>query len=349
MHATAVRDLQRHRDYPSVSIMMPTESAGSLTDEDRRRLAFRIDQLMVRLRDDVGPEVTIDIVERLRDLLADAARRPTRRSIALYAAPGVGSVHHLDVEVHERTMVDDSFATRDLLDQVRLTESYLVATVSDRLVRAYEGGPDGLAPLDGTTHSDGRVGRTGFPLERAEEESDRSWERRTVDALRRLGRRGAPLVLLGAERRVAALLRATGVRPAAVVRGNHDRSSPRQLAELARPHLETWVSARESRAMRRLEAARSRHLLATGLDELWSLARDGRVELLVVERSFAVPVRVVGEHLVPVGPDEVEAPDVVDDAVDDLIEAVVLRGGEVVLVPDGELGHGRGAAGVLRY
>ena len=73
------------------------------------------------------------------------------------------------------------------------------------------------------------------------------------------------------------------------------------------------------------------------------------MELLVVERNFAVPVRADGPHLVPVGPDEVEAPDVVDDAVDDLIEAVALRRGEVVIVPDGVLEDMGRVAAALRF
>jgi hypothetical protein len=342
MHASAVLELQRHRDYPSVSILLRTAPGPVLHDADRLRLRAHLDRLAERLRDDVGPEATIDIVERLRDLAERAATRPARSALALFAAPDVGSFHHLDVEVHERTMVDDSFATRDLLDQVRLPESYLLATVSERVVKAYEGGPDGLSVLGG-------AGSSAFPVERGESESARAWERRTVDALRRLGRRSLPLVLVGAERRIGALLRSTGVRPVAMIRGNHDRTPTHRLEVLAWPHLERWAAERDRRAVHRLETARSRHLLATGLDELWGLAHDGRVELLVVERSFAVPVRVVGQHLVPVGPDEVEDPEVVDDAVDDLIEAVVLRRGEVVLVPDGTLGAAGGVAGVLRY
>jgi hypothetical protein len=85
------------------------------------------------------------------------------------------------------------------------------------------------------------------------------------------------------------------------------------------------------------------------LDEVWALAQESRVELLVVERNHAVPVRVDGAHLVQVAPDESEAPDVIDDAVDDLIEAVALRRGEVVIVPDGTLAEHGGLAAVLRF
>ena len=73
------------------------------------------------------------------------------------------------------------------------------------------------------------------------------------------------------------------------------------------------------------------------------------MELLVVERNIAVPVR----PRAPTSsgrPAEIEAPDVVDDVVDELIEAVALRRGEVVIVPDGRprrVGTGRGGPAVL--
>jgi hypothetical protein len=157
------------------------------------------------------------------------------------------------------------------------------------------------------------------------------------------------LVLFGAGRRVATLVRAGGVEPAAVILGNHDRTPWATLAELARGPLADWAGARNATAMHRLDQARGRRRFASGLDEVWSLAEESRVELLVVERNFAVPVRVDGAHLVPVDPDEIEAPDVVDDAVDDLIEAVALRRGEVVVVPDGVLAESGGVAAVLRF
>ena len=37
--------------------------------------------------------------------------------------------------------------------------------------------------------------------------------------------------------------------------------------------------------------------------------------------------------------DDPEAPGVIDDAVDELLEAVLVRGGDVVAVPDGALAH----------
>jgi len=264
---------------------------------------------------------------------------PTQRSLALFASPSMSDAYHLDVDVRERTIVDDTFATRDLVDEARRSVAYLAATVSDRHVRVLEGSGDRLAASTAR----------GFPLERWPDESSPSWERRTVDGLRRLGVDGVPLVLFGTGRRVGALLRASGVDPVAMVRGNHDQTSWATLGQLARPLMDEWAGSRNAAALHQLEEARGHRRLATGLDEVWSLAHESRVELLVVERGFEAPVRADGHHLVPVPPEEVEDPDVVDDAVDDLIEVVLLRRGKVAIVPGGTVEeHGRVAA-VLRY
>ena len=81
---------------------------------------------------------------------------------------------------------------------------------------------------------------------------------------------------------------------------------------------------------------------------MWSLANDGRVDLVLVEESFEVAALVGPDRQLELVDDPV-GPGVVDDIVDDTIEAVLLRGGRAVLVPDDELAHHDRIAAVLRY
>ena len=100
--------------------------------------------------------------------------------------------------------------------------------------------------------------------------------------------------------------------------------------------------------MQRLDDARSARRYAGGVDEVWALANDGRVEVVVVEDGYRMAVR-IDEHRQLHPAEDREAPDVVDDIVDDTIELVLRTGGRAVIVGDGELeAHGRIAA-VLRY
>jgi hypothetical protein len=127
--------------------------------------------------------------------LSDLEAQPVRRSVALRLTVDVHGPHASSPRADRS---HDTFATRDLLDEVRRNVAFVAATVSDRTVRIFEGAGDLLSPV---------VGR-GVPLERLPDETDVSWERRTVSLLRRVGAGTHPLVLFGAGRRVATLVRA---------------------------------------------------------------------------------------------------------------------------------------------
>jgi len=58
--------------------------------------------------------------------------------------------------------------------------------------------------------------------------------------------------------------------------------------------------------------------------------------LLLVEHAYEQPVRLLpGNRVSPA--DDATAPEVIDDGIDDIIEAVLARGGRVELLPDGAL------------
>lgn len=68
-----------------------------------------------------------------------------------------------------------------------------------------------------------------------------------------------------------------------------------------------------------------------------------------MEEDFHFPARVdaTGRILTPAK--DVTAPDVIDDAVDEIIEAVLLKQGQVVFVEPGRLADAERIALILRY
>ena len=131
------------------------------------------------------------------------------------------------------------------------------------------------------------------------------------------------------------------------VAGNHDRTGWADLHHLAWPLVVDWLRADADRARRSLDTARDQHRYAGGLDEVWELAHEGRVELLVVEEDYAVSARVLDGRLELAK--DTWAPDVIDDAVDELIETVLRKGGRAVVVPPGDLADAGHVGAVLRY
>ena len=77
------------------------------------------------------------------------------------------------------------------------------------------------------------------------------------------------------------------------------------------------------------------------------MAMDGRLEMVVVEDGYSVAARLVDGRLLPAA--DATAPDVIDDAVDEVIEAVLRHGGGAVIVGDGQLAGFDRIAAVARY
>ena len=84
--------------------------------------------------------------------------------------------------------------------------------------------------------------------------------------------------------------------------------------------------------------------VASGMPAAWLAACTTRPEVLAVDESLFYPARLSddGDTLTPAR--DIDHPDVVDDAVDELIELVLVRGGWIAFTDPGALDHHHGVA-----
>lgn len=111
---------------------------------------------------------------------------------------------------------------------------------------------------------------------------------------------------------------------------------------LVRPVAYEHLHSRRREALEIIDARAGTDLVATGITAAWKAAHQGHPEVLVVEDTLIYPARTSGrggETITPAA--DVEHLDVIDDAVDELIDKVMGRGGWVALVEQGTLAaHG---------
>jgi hypothetical protein len=261
------------------------------------------------------------------------------------------------VPVQDRAVVDPTFATRDLVRSLHRTPRHVVLVLTDREARLFDGIDDHLLPTirsafpltSGTRGARGvgrRPQRTGDHSSESKEAFLRSVDRALGTYLRL---HPAPLVIVGARRTLArflALSRNTG-RLAGTIHGSHARTPLPVLVGLVRPVLERYLRSRQDEALALLEARADAGRLVSGVPATWLAARAERPEMLAVEQGLFYPARLSsdGDLLIPA--DDVEHPEVIDDAIDELIETVLRRGGWIALIEDGLLAeHNRIALAV---
>jgi hypothetical protein len=338
MNRLLLAELQALRCYPSITVLFNTTPGAVLRAAESDTAARLIDQADRRLVDDVDDSTRTELVVRLRELLYEQEQQPAAHAVALCVSPEYTAPVKLGRSVEERVIVDDTFATRDLVADLNRTALYRVATLSERRVRILIGDRQRLVES-----------REEWPLERMEDESGPSWKARVAERLAaEHARVTLPTILAGVQRSVQGLAPKALFDVVGTITGNQDRTSWVELHHAAWPMMTDWLRNDQQRALERLDTARSANRYAGGINEIWPLARDGRVEMLVVEETFSMAARIDENHqLLPA--DDPEHPEVNDDIIDDTIETVLRLGGSSVMVGPGVLDDHQHIAAVLRY
>jgi hypothetical protein len=357
-----VVSLQAVHDYPAVSVLCATETAPVMSRTAAGRLAALVDEAGERLSAEFGATEARPLSARLESLARDATGRPTREAVALYVSHTHTSAWSLPVAVADRTIIDPTFATRDLVRTLHRTPRHVVLVLTDHEARLFDGVGDSLLPpFVGPFPMAAPRSR---PLREPERSRNRDRITREVDEneafLRTVDRAlgtylrlyPAPLVLVGTRTMVARfshLSRNLG-RLAGTVHGSHARTPLPKLAALIRPVLEAYLRSRQDEALALLEERSGAARVVSGMSAVWLAARVERPEMLAVEQGLFFPARISsdGDFLTPAT--DVDHPDVIDDAVDEVIETVLRRGGWIALVEDGALAdHDRIALSVRHH
>ncbi|GAA5180468.1 hypothetical protein GCM10023322_12840 [Rugosimonospora acidiphila] len=355
--AAQIAALQKIREYPAISVLVTTTPAAVLGAEDALRLDALAGRAVHRVRGELCPATAAPAVERLNALLALARRGPAARALALYASASTQALIRLPIPVHDREAVDPTFATRDLVRARQRIPPYCVLALSPSHARLFEAVNNILLPAPTCAfpmHVAHRIPHRGSgPADRPTHTIDHDDFYRDVDAALSayLRRHPVPFVLVGDGRAAAGFqLACTNHRRlVGTVRGNLSSTPARELSTRIHSALDAYLNRRQAEAVALIARRASAGRVASGMPAAWLAARTRRPEMLAVDESLFYPARISddGDTLIPAV--DVEHPDVIDDAVDELIELVLARGGRVAFTTPGALAeHHHGVAVTIR-
>lgn len=353
--------LQQIKNKTCVTITLPTHRAAPENKQDPIRLKNLVKQAMERLADGALSGDLDALKKQLDQLMDDLDYRNMQDGLALFASPDFSRAIYLPFVLKERVVVGDSFFTRDLVFAMNRTPRFWVLVLSEKPTRLYEGlrneltevqdggfpliheGPGGEEPLPG-----------GFGIQKSayRDERHRQFFRQVDEALKPfLATDPLPLVAVGVDRYLAFFDEVTSNKDSILttLKGSHDKTSPYELAKLIWPLVEDSLNQTRTRIVSELEKAISERKFVSTVGEVWRLANEGRGRILLVEEGFHFPARIdeTGRTLIP--DDNTDAQDVMEDAVDRIIETVLEKQGQVVFMDDGQLELHRRIALILRY
>jgi hypothetical protein len=281
----------------------------------------------------------------------------TLDGLALYVSHDFAKLYSLPFTVPARVIIDKTFATRDLVYGLHREQRYWVLLLSQGSTRLLAGtgetleevqdknfpitmtGPGATSPIPfdaDSSYLDDRH-RRFFQL------VDSAFSTYTEDE-------SLPLIVGGVVRQVSFFQEVSQYTPsiAGTFGGNFDKATIAELTPQVWPIVQSVREAQQADALQALENAISAQAFVSTVEEAWRLAQEGRGKLLLVEKNYHVPAVLTengGLKLV----EEPGGTEVIDDAVDEVIEAVLAKGGEIAIVDNGALAIHQRIALTLRY
>jgi hypothetical protein len=360
MNQYDVRLLLQISGYPCVTITLPTHRTSPENRQDQVRLKNLITETTDRLLEEFNKRDVDGLLKRLENLTDTIDFRSTLDGLALFVNQDFERAFRIPFQIPERVIIGESFFTRDLVHALNHSARYWVLALSEKPTRLYEGydhhlteieergfpmiheGPGGEAPLPG-----------GFGIRRSahRDERHRQFFRKVDDTLKPfLADDPLPLIVVGVDRYHAFFNEVSAHTIAVVGRitGSYDKTSSHELGKLVQPLVDKYRDEKRKEALEQLERAVGERKFVSTIGEVWRLANEGRGDILLVEEDLHYPGR-MDDNGVLVRADDPAAPNVMDDAVDEIIETVLNKQGRVVFVENGQLEKHRRIAMVLRF
>jgi len=336
--------LARAQSPVSASLLLATVPAPQMLPVDLARLRALARDAERRLDEEPDQSAAAAVSAGLEAAITTASQGPTDRGLAILVSPQATHLHHLRVAPRDRVVIDPTFATRDLVRSAAEDPPFLMLVIDGRAARLFHYGQRYSQPILAHDFPMVRPADVALREPASAETADRARRERNLNFLRqveanlaaRVAESDLPVVLIASDRTVSAFLSvAKPRRIAAIVRSGALNVPLIDLQELAREELAGHVRDRAAAALDTARVRLAHGRAVSGLEAAWEALRTGDPDLLVVERTHAPAVRVSDGSLEIV--DDAEELGVIDDAIDDLIEAALARGADVVTVPDGSL------------
>lgn len=362
MNQDDVKFLQSIQSYPSVSILLTTHRSAPENQQDPIRVKNLTNDAKERLQVDFSERELTSVLAQLDQAVESIDYSHTLDGLAIFANQELYRVYYQAFSFEDRVVVDETFATRDLVFALNRTPRYWVLAMSENSTNLFAGVLDNLDEV-GTSESPLTNTESGDSIKLPDSQEMNTSANRGDDLHHQYLHKAdavlttlmatdpLPLVLVGIDRYFSLFNEVSAHKDAviATLSGNHDKTSPHDLGKLIYPIIQDALTEQRKAALERLENAIGAQLCASGMEEAWRMAQEGRGDLLLIEEGFRYPARVDSSGIKLVSADDLTAIDVMDDAVDELIEAVMGKGGKVVFVDDETLENHQRVALILRY
>ncbi|MCE2789648.1 MAG: hypothetical protein LW630_07010 [Saprospiraceae bacterium] len=326
LHGEELLQLLQEKGKLCVSIILPTHRVSADRKIDKFQMEKALDMVRQALKVKYNEEEYGPLLKKLEVLSDTVDYNHNLEGLGLYVSEDVEMMVRFPFHVEEKIMVGDNFEIRDLLQYTQITKPYLALMVSEKQIRLFSG--NGTPPKE--------IRGEDFPMEYTETYLYNTPSRGSSQPFNSQMRSFEHDKSHMNELRHKAFFRASDDLLKQYMIQEH--ASLAEIGELITEVLQKELKHKIACLIDEFREKIGEGRGVAGIQEVWSVAGEGRGWKLIVEKDYKVPGFVRDDNpnfllLKPVA----ESHKTLADAVDDIMEEILRKGGEVYIAENGEL------------
>ncbi len=298
------------------------------------------------------------LMQRLLNLESQIDHNYNLESLVLFVNEEIAEYTRLPIAVEDRVVIDNTFATRDLIRAMHLDSGYYILILSQQRVRLVEAFNDKLVkeigspfPIDNTRF---------YSTDKAELSNAKRQTNliagffNQIDKEVNIIRKANPLPVLicSEEGNYYEYLKIADQKQSifdTYLNKNRVEEKAHHIISEAWKIVKQYTEEKNNARKAELEKAVSQNRFLSDTNEIWQAIKQGRIQTLFIELGKFQPAIWENDHIEYVSDDIRNRKEVVDDIYDELIETNMSYGGDVVFLPNGELSEFSGFGAITRY
>ena len=340
-----------------VTICLPTHRTKPDNQKDGVLLKQLIKEVEERISQELDKREVWAIMEKINEVVDEIDHNYNQEGLVIFANNDFSTFERLPIKIEARTVVDKTFATRDLVRAMHLESSYYILTLSRSEARMIE------------AHNDKVIKElsTPFPVENDSFYTTSSGEaanaQRQTNLVQEFFNRvdklvnevvkshPLPVFIVSESSSYSEYLQVADNKEIFIGNANKnvDHKKPHHIVEMVWSDVQAIVKERIEKRKQELKTAVGTGKFKSDITDIWFSILNGKGQTLFVEKGFYQPAKWDGEKLEVLELSQAAVPGVVDDIIDEMIESNLRYGGDTVFLNKEELENFQGLALVTRY
>ena len=353
-----LKEIKDIRSENCITIIMTTHRATPDYLNDSLALKNLIKEVETRLMADLDKKQATKLLERVTALAESIDHSQNLESLMLFVNEDIAEYTRLPIRVEDRVVIDETFATRDLIRSIHLETHYYILVLSQDKIRLIEAMNDKAIK---------EVGKP-FPLENTQffsknRAANAIASRQTnliaeffnqadkdVNALRKSN--PLPVFICALEENHNEYLKIADLKDTifnVFLDKNKINDPVHSIVEESWSVVKDYVVEKNNGRKEDLKKAVGENKFLSDTNEIWKAISEGKIQTLFIEQGLFQPAVMKGDEIEYVSDDRRNDAGVIDDIYDEMIEANMDFGGDVVFLPKGELTKFNGFGAITRY